>query len=42
LTPPYWLNEAAAFYAHFHFRPSPTDPHHLFLLMKGIKKMFAA
>lgn len=32
-------NEAAAFYAHFNFRPSPTDPHHLFLLMKDIQKM---
>jgi GNAT superfamily N-acetyltransferase len=32
-------DEAAAFYAHFHFRPSPTDPHHLFLLMKNIQKM---
>ena len=34
-------DDAAAFYAHFHFRPSPTDPHHLFLLMKDIQKMVA-
>lgn len=34
-------DEAAAFYMNFNFRPSPTDPHHLFLLMKDIKKMVA-
>jgi len=31
-------DEASAFYEHFNFRPSPTDPHHLFLLMKDILK----
>ncbi len=35
-------DEAAAFYTHFHFRPSPTDPHHLFLLMKDIQKRVAS
>jgi GNAT superfamily N-acetyltransferase len=35
-------DEAAAFYAHFHFQPSPTDRHHLFLLMKDIQKIIAA
>lgn len=35
-------NEAQTFYEHFHFRPSPTDPHHLFLLMKDLLKMTAA
>jgi GNAT superfamily N-acetyltransferase len=34
-------DEAAAFYARFNFRPSPTDPHHLFLLMKDLLKMIA-
>ncbi len=32
-------DEAAAFYTYFHFRPSPTDPHHLVLLMKDVQKM---
>lgn len=27
---------ARRFYQHFNFQPSPTDPHHLFLLMKDI------
>lgn len=31
--------QAAAFYAHFNFRASPTDPQHLFLLMKDILRM---
>ena len=31
--------EATAFYQHFNFQPSPTDPHHLFLLMKDITRM---
>lgn len=31
-------DEARAFYEHFNFRPSPTDPYHLFLLMKDIKR----
>lgn len=29
---------ARAFYEHFNFRPSPTDPYHLFLLMKDIQR----
>jgi GNAT superfamily N-acetyltransferase len=28
---------AKAFYEHFNFQPSPTDPYHLFLLLKDIK-----
>ncbi len=32
------LNDTAcAFYAHFHFEPSPTDPLHLLLLMKDAR-----
>jgi GNAT superfamily N-acetyltransferase len=31
-------DEALAFYEHFNFRPSPTDPYHLFLLMKDIAR----
>ena len=31
--------EARAFYEHFNFRPSPTDPYHLFLLMKDITRL---
>lgn len=30
---------ARAFYEHFNFRPSPTDPLHLFLLLKDIKAL---
>ncbi len=30
---------AAAFYRHFNFDPSPTDPFHLFLLVKDIRRM---
>jgi len=30
---------ARAFYAHFDFQPSPTDPLHLFLLVKDIKAL---
>ncbi len=30
-------DNARAFYGHFNFRPSPTDPLHLFLLLKDIK-----
>jgi hypothetical protein len=33
--------QAIAFYQHFNFRPSPTDPQHLFLLMKDILKILA-
>lgn len=31
--------EATAFYRHFNFQPSPTDPHHLFVLMKDLSRM---
>ena len=30
---------ATAFYRHFNFQPSLTDPHHLFLLMKDLSRM---
>jgi GNAT superfamily N-acetyltransferase len=30
-------DEAAAFYAHFGFAPSPTDARHLFMLIKDIR-----
>jgi len=30
--------EAAAFYRHFNFQPSPTDPHHFFLLTKDLMR----
>ncbi len=30
---------AASFYRHFNFDPSPTDPLHLFLLIKDIRRM---
>ena len=29
--------QARAFYAHFHFEPSPTDPQHLLLLINGAR-----
>ena len=29
---------AQAFYSHFHFVPSPTDPLHLFMLIKDIRR----
>ena len=32
-------DEAKAFYRHFDFEPSPTDPLHLFLLMKDLRAM---
>ncbi|MGH2361368.1 MAG: GNAT family N-acetyltransferase [bacterium] len=32
-------DEAKAFYRHFDFEPSPTDPLHLFLLMKDLRTM---
>lgn len=32
---------ARAFYERFNFRPSPTDPYHLFLLMKDILRFLA-
>lgn len=31
--------EAREFYAHFDFEPSPTDPLHLFLLMKDLQRV---
>jgi GNAT superfamily N-acetyltransferase len=33
---------ARAFYAHFGFVPSPTDPLHLFLLMKDLRRVAGA
>jgi GNAT superfamily N-acetyltransferase len=32
-------DEAKAFYRHFNFEPSPTDPLHLFLIMKDLRAM---
>jgi GNAT superfamily N-acetyltransferase len=32
-------DRAAAFYAHFGFSPSPTDPMHLFVLLKDVRRM---
>ena len=32
-------DEAKAFYEHFDFEPSPTDPYHLFLLMKDLQRL---
>ncbi len=31
-------DKAKAFYEHFDFLPSPTDPYHLYLLLKDIRK----
>lgn len=31
-------DKAKAFYEHFNFSPSPTDPYHLYLLVKDIRK----
>lgn len=31
-------DKAKAFYQHFDFLPSPTDPYHLYLLVKDIRK----
>ncbi|MEE9355669.1 MAG: GNAT family N-acetyltransferase [Methylococcaceae bacterium] len=31
-------DKAKAFYEHFNFFPSPTDPYHLYLLVKDIRK----
>ena len=33
--------EARAFYERFDFKPSPTDPYHLFLLMKDVLRFFS-
>ncbi len=30
---------ARIFYEHFNFEPSPTDPYHLFLLVKDLKRL---
>lgn len=32
-------DKARAFYEHFDFCPSPADPHHLFLLMKDLRRL---
>ncbi len=32
-------NEARRFYEHFDFDPSPTDPYHLYLLIKDLRKV---
>ncbi|ADE16990.1 GCN5-related N-acetyltransferase (plasmid) [Nitrosococcus halophilus Nc 4] len=34
-------DKARAFYEHFNFFPSPTDPYHLYLLVKDIRKAMA-
>jgi GNAT superfamily N-acetyltransferase len=34
--------DARAFYQHLGFAPSPTDPLHLFLLIKDLKSIFSA
>ena len=31
---------ARQFYTHFNFIPSPTDPYHLFLLLKDVHRMY--
>ena len=31
---------AQQFYTHFNFIPSPTDPYHLFLLLKDVRRMY--
>lgn len=33
-------DEAKAFYEHFNFTPSPTDPYHLYLLVKDIRRFY--
>src|SRR3990172_779309 len=35
-------DDARAFYERFGFTPSPTDPHHLFLLLKDIRTLLAS
>lgn len=30
---------ASEFYRHFDFQPSPTDPYHLFLLLKDVRRL---
>ncbi len=34
-------DEAKAFYQHFTFEPSPSDPYHLLLIMKDLLRMIA-
>ena len=34
-------DKAKAFYQHFNFFPSPTDPYHLYLMMKDIRKIMS-
>ena len=34
-------DKAKAFYEHFNFFPSPTDPYHLYLLVKDIRKIMS-
>ena len=31
--------QAAAFYSHFGFRPSPTDPLHMYALLKDVRRI---
>ncbi len=33
--------EARSFYAHFNFVPSPTDPMHLFVLLKDVRRIIS-
>lgn len=35
-------DEAKSFYEHFDFEPSPTDPYHLFLIMKQLKRLIGS
>jgi GNAT superfamily N-acetyltransferase len=35
-------DEATRFYKHFDFKPSPTDPHHLYCLMKDVRRLIGA
>ncbi len=32
-------DSAREFYKHFDFKPSPTDPYHLFKLLKDLKRI---
>ena len=32
-------DEARAFYEHFDFAPSPSDPHHLMVLLKEVRSL---
>jgi GNAT superfamily N-acetyltransferase len=34
--------QAKAFYEHFNFEPSPTDPYHLFLIMKDLQRRLSS